>query len=511
MMEKMPTSEEKLSSSIHETDSTVSYLGVTLEKAENTESSLIPKKEKYESYLNDEFSLELQKDIAVCFHAGDPMLMEGGTSLGKTTTVKKMCADLGYEVHYVNLNGATDAEDLMGRYIPNANKKTVDDPEFVFIDGKVTSGLRQEEGKIKVVILDEFNATPPNILIRLHEVVDALERNDTVVLSEDASEVIPTSKEKTKIIALTNPPGGGYIGRSPLDPAQLRRWVYLKLPDQLPAKSFSNYVKFLSGVETDTVLLPEENFLLSSDKGLTMEELKNIEGISEILVKYEEFHRSAQALLKSRDIAADQPQKFTFDDRMEPARVMNFVRRFYNENVTETFQDAIRYYYINKLASTEDKEKLEETLRFVQYRKKVNQSRRNPLDDQEKSTYESELNEIEMRQAKSKVESGEAVLIKFAPGRNPSTMDMQWEANTVEDGVDIKYVIDRRVPGIKIPDPAKEYICTPGRDLVNNMNRIVRTVLINGTKPDNWDQIESAENKSYPEMLQELKDKYANN
>jgi len=62
----------------------------------------------------------------------------------------------------------------------------------------VTSGLRQEDGKTKVIILDEFNSSAPNILIRLHEVLDALERGSDVILSEDASETIKVSKQKPK-------------------------------------------------------------------------------------------------------------------------------------------------------------------------------------------------------------------------------------------------------------------------------------------------------------------------
>ncbi len=83
-----------------------------------------------------------------------------------------MCSELGWEVHYANLNGATDVEDLMGRYIPNPHRTKPDDPEYIFADGRVTAGLRQEEGKTKVIVLDEINAAAPNILIRLHEVLD---------------------------------------------------------------------------------------------------------------------------------------------------------------------------------------------------------------------------------------------------------------------------------------------------------------------------------------------------
>mgnify|MGYP001560611586 FL=1 len=197
---------------IVESKRTISYLGVTLEKAKSTGSQFVPKREQYADFINDtEVALPLQRDVAIAFLNGEPMLVEGGTSLGKTTTVRKMAAELGWEVHYVNLNGATDVEDLMGRYIPNSRKSTPEDPEYIFADGKVTSGLRQEKGKTKVVILDEFNAAAPNILIRLHEVLDALERGGDVILSEDASEAVAVDKRKTKIIALMNPPGKGYF------------------------------------------------------------------------------------------------------------------------------------------------------------------------------------------------------------------------------------------------------------------------------------------------------------
>ena len=185
---------------IAESEAGISYLGVTLEKAKNHTGQFVPKREQYADFISDkEVALPLQRDVAVAFLNGEPMLLEGGTSLGKTTTVRKMASELGWEIHYANLNGATDVEDLMGRYIPNPNKNKPEDPEYIFADGKVTSGLRQENDKVKVIILDEFNASAPNILIRLHEVLDALERGGDVVLSEDASETVAVDKNKTKI------------------------------------------------------------------------------------------------------------------------------------------------------------------------------------------------------------------------------------------------------------------------------------------------------------------------
>jgi len=109
------TAMQKQKEPIVENEKSVSYLGVVLEKAQNRESQFVPKREQYADFINDvELALPLQRDLAVSFASGDPIAVEGGTSLGKTTTVRKMAAELGWEVHYANLNGATDVEDLMG-------------------------------------------------------------------------------------------------------------------------------------------------------------------------------------------------------------------------------------------------------------------------------------------------------------------------------------------------------------------------------------------------------------
>lgn len=400
---------------IFETETSISYLGVTLEKAKNTEDQSVPKREKYADYINDrDLTLPLQRDLAISFSNGDPYLGEGGTSLGKTTTVRKMAAELGWEVHYVQFNEATDVEDFMGRYIPNPFKidrtKITDeqyqkivkqwqahtagmDPtaleakEYIFADGKVTSGLRQEEGKIKVIILDEINAAPPNILIRLHEVLDAIERGENIILSEDASEAVTVDKAKTKIVAFMNPPGKGYLGLKALSPAQLRRWVYKKLPSELPEGTFSHATKSLFfGKEQEGQKITPDMFLHPGEQLLTKEQLEEIPGIHEIEKLYEEFHKGAKELLKNRKIAEDQPQPFTFDDRMEPRRVRDFILRFYRGDINKTFQQALRYYYADKLESQVDKKKIGESIRLVEYKPKVADSKRKGLERGERTT-----------------------------------------------------------------------------------------------------------------------------
>lgn len=428
------------------TERTVSYLGVGLPKAENREGQFVPKIEQYSDFINDKFSLDLQKQIAVSILQGDPLLIEGGTSIGKTTTVRKMAAELGYEVHYANLNGATDVEDLMGRYVPNPNKKTDNDPEYVFADGKITSGLRQEEGKTKVIILDEYNSAAPNILIRLHEVLDALQRGDNVVLSEDASENILVDKNKTKIIALTNPPGKGYFGREPLDPAQLRRWVYLKAPSDLPEETFSYSTDALFSLVSQQQEVSGADFLISRDKALLSEQLQEIPGITNIIEKYKEFHKAAKEFVKERKIAADQPQPFIFDDRMEPKRVRDFVLAFYNGDINETFQKALRYYYSNKLESEVDRAKLEEIIQHVEYIAPQNVSQRKGIDE-EVSTTTADVSEksSHKREEKSEWNTVLGKLLEIPP--LPKNITPEVQKNLEKMGMELRFI-----PNLELDD-----------------------------------------------------------
>jgi hypothetical protein len=206
--------------------------------------------------------------------------------------------------------------------------------------------------------------------------LDALNRGEAVVLSEDASETLPVDKKTTKVVALMNPPGKGYFGREPLDPAQLRRWVYMKAPSELPEQTFSYSTDALFTLVPQAEAVSQEAFLASREQALHPDQLQEIPGIEAILTKYKEFHKAAKELVRGRKIAADQPQPFTYDDRMEPRRVRDFILAFYNGDINETFQTALRYYYTNKLDSEVDRAKLEELIRHVEYIPPQNVSQR---------------------------------------------------------------------------------------------------------------------------------------
>jgi len=361
---------------IAETPEAVSYLGVRLPKAQNAEGIFVPRKKNFTDFIYDEFALKLQRDIAVAFSLDQPLFIEGGTSIGKTRAIREMCSRLGWEVHYANLNYGADEGKLMGKPMPNTQRRTPEDPEYVYWLGKISSGLVPEEGKIKVIVLDEIGAAMPENLITLHEILDAMKNGEPVDLTEWGNGIVQIDPKRVRIVALTNPPGKGYFGRKPIDPALLRRFVYKKAPSELPTQTFSERTQSMFGLRPKVTETPLKEFLLSRDMRLLPEQLQEIPGIKGILDKYAEFHKGAKELVKNRQVGADQPQPFTFDDMEEPRRILDFIMAFYNGDINETFQTALRYYYANKLDSEVDKAKLEELIRHVEYIPPQNVSQR---------------------------------------------------------------------------------------------------------------------------------------
>lgn len=354
-------------SPIEETEERIKYLGVSLEKAKNKSDDSALDRERFNEFYNTSLALRLQRDIATAWSLGQIMLIEAETGYGKNIAVKKMCAELGYEHYYVGLHGQTDVGHLMGSYIPNTDRKTKNDPEYIFAYGSVSRGLIQEEGKVKVIVLDNINAAPRRILIRLKEVLNAVEQNRTVTLTENASEQIHVDKEKTIIIGLMNPSGGHYLGVNPLSPDLITRFVYhLKLESDVKARdNIRECIMASSGFPIET-RITEKDYRISNYETLTTESCADIPGMEEITKKYIKFHVDAQKMLEKKELAATQVQQIVFDDIREPGRIIAYVKRYFNGDISETFQNAIEFYYLPKLQSDEDREKLRNMIKDVQ-------------------------------------------------------------------------------------------------------------------------------------------------
>jgi len=320
-------------------DEFVDFGGIKLPKGTGKETK-VPK--KMEAFIEDEFTLDLQKSLAQAFKLHQPINIEGGSSLGKTTIIRDMAAQLGWSLHSINLQGMTEVSDLMGRLTVNPDKKSASEPEFIWVDGPVSAAIREASmGNKVILLLDEYNIADPDVLIRLHEVIDRYEDSDDFILTEHNDERLRMIKENLFIVAASNPPSRGnseYAGRKPLDRAQFRRWVYKRLPDELPPESFEAFVHNV------------------------FSRLGDEPWVGELADAFIGFHTEAISMIKNSEIGEDLPQPISYDMREEPVRVADFIKEFTDDlfggNINLAMQSALIFYYADKILDEEERQKI---------------------------------------------------------------------------------------------------------------------------------------------------------
>jgi MoxR-like ATPase len=289
--------------------------------------------------------------LAVGLELNQPILLEGGSGIGKSSTVDRMCGYLQREVYYANC-AEYDLDTLIG-------SKTIGKEGSVeWRDGIVTQWLRNGG----VLFLDEYNFMRGEVRGRLHEVLDSVLRGTgTVSLTENYGERI-TVHPDCRLVAAQNEPGNDQSDRQVLDAPQLTRFVYLKEVEDLP-KSVK-LARALGAIGEDNVVTikPEEYLRTSSERT----PLKDIPGIKDLISRYVEFADSVEELVRTRQAGKGQPQPVYFSSSRDQKRVFEFVERFYDGDSNGTFQKALRYYYQNKFSSETDREKVENLIKLVE-------------------------------------------------------------------------------------------------------------------------------------------------
>jgi hypothetical protein len=225
---------------------------------------MIPSAARFAHFCFDQaFAATLR---AVCVGAAHdlPVALEGETAAAKTSAIQYLAHVAGHPLIRVNLNGQTDAGELVGRYVPSNPLDGVDVSELLGQHGGLTdlsrgileraaaedrrltrveqmmlagkdrlpaTGWRFQEGALPLamrhgwwILFDEINLAEPQILERLNP---ALERPRTLVLTEgDGTSFGPGGDVEVspafRIFATLNP--AEYSGRSVLSPAFRDRW-----------------------------------------------------------------------------------------------------------------------------------------------------------------------------------------------------------------------------------------------------------------------------------------------
>ena len=333
---------------IFETADKVFFLGVDVEKGKGGDRAV--NKEKFKGDVITAFDLKLMRDVAVAFKLNQPVILEGGSGIGKSRTVDRMGALLNKEVYYANCE-KFDTDILIGR--PDVKEGTVSG--FGWRDGIVLQAIRNGG----VVFLDEYNFMPGETRGGLHEVIDSiLQGKDFITVARNHGERVPVHPD-FRIIAAENPPGDEYGDRQVLDPAQYTRFSHIQVGEEMPTDVKKARALGRFGKDNKINLTPND-FLFSGN--ITEEEVAQIPGFEMIVEKYIEFTEALEKMVKNGKLAKDQPQSPAFAFQRDYDRVVGFVLTFFKGDLNETFQKALRYYYLNHFIDEGDRKKVEEMI-----------------------------------------------------------------------------------------------------------------------------------------------------
>ncbi|MEQ2239596.1 AAA ATPase midasin, partial [Ilyodon furcidens] len=159
------------------------------------------------------------RDLARVVSAGThPVLIQGETSVGKTSLIRWLALTTGNQCVRINNHEHTDIQEYIGCYSSDDRGK------LVFKEGVLIDAMR----KGYWVILDELNLAPTDVLEALNRLLD----DNRELFVAETQEVIK-AHPRFMLFATQNPPGL-YGGRKVLSRAFRNRFVELHF-DELPS------------------------------------------------------------------------------------------------------------------------------------------------------------------------------------------------------------------------------------------------------------------------------------
>jgi hypothetical protein len=175
---------------------------------------LVPPASRFAGLCFDQTFVETLHAVITGTTHAMPVALEGETAASKTTAILYLAHRLGQAVIRLNLNGQTDAGELVGRYVPAEGG-------WAFHEGVLPVAMRRGHW----LLLDEMNLAEPQVLERLNS---ALESPPTLVVSEGPGTVFGRGGDVEpapdfRLLATLNP--AEYSGRSVLSPSFRNRWL----------------------------------------------------------------------------------------------------------------------------------------------------------------------------------------------------------------------------------------------------------------------------------------------
>uniref|UniRef100_K9J478 Midasin n=1 Tax=Desmodus rotundus TaxID=9430 RepID=K9J478_DESRO len=168
--------------------------------------------------LTSSVKLNLRDIVRVVSAGTYPVLIQGETSVGKTSLIRWLAAATGNHCVRINNHEHTDIQEYIGCYTSDSSGK------LVFKEGVLIDAMR----KGYWIILDELNLAPTDVLEALNRLLD----DNRELLITETQEVVK-AHPRFMLFATQNPPGL-YGGRKVLSRAFRNRFVELHF-EELPS------------------------------------------------------------------------------------------------------------------------------------------------------------------------------------------------------------------------------------------------------------------------------------
>lgn len=352
----------------------VVFLGIEIAKGKG--GDLVPDKSAFENYFLAKEDYVLRREIATAIVLNKPLLLEGGTGIGKTSAVAHMCSLLNRNYCKVSFGRNTTVEDVIG----NKDIDIVDGKEvFKWHDGKLLKAIR--EGGI--AFLDEYNFQGSKIAGHVNPIIDAiLNGYKTISVPENNHEQVQVHPD-FRLVAAQNPPGTEegeeFPGREALGSETFGRWTFHKMPLSMSQEMRLNRRKGMAGKKIEVNINSQEFRYLG--EGILESEMIDVPGHEYWIEKSDEIiemlrQKSTGA---GRQMAKDQRQKISFNPRLALA-IDKYIAHFYRGDINEVWANALEYFIVNMYKLEEDKEKVREAIKQSYYIPPIQDSNRKGLD-----------------------------------------------------------------------------------------------------------------------------------
>ncbi len=181
--------------------------------------------------LTETFKTHLKTLILIIKLSNYAVLLEGPTSVGKTSIVEYLAKLLNQKILRINNNQNTEVEEYLGSYTTDSNGN------FYFKEGFLVQAVKEGFW----IILDEINLAPSEILEALNRLLDD---NRELYLPE--KNITIKAHENFRIFAAMNP-SENYNGRKDLSDAFKNRFIHIYF-DNIPNEELKNIVQLRCNV-----------------------------------------------------------------------------------------------------------------------------------------------------------------------------------------------------------------------------------------------------------------------